>query len=139
MQGHRSEIRQSAVSDCEESLTNPSAGHKTIEAILPVLNKWLERRHGTLTFRLTQVLSGHGCFGKYLCRIAGGEPTAKCHHCMCLEDTPRHTVEECPAWAEPRHDLVAAVGSDLSLPSLVRAMVGSDRLWEAVVSFCETV
>ncbi|XP_045540819.1 uncharacterized protein LOC123722592, partial [Papilio machaon] len=94
--------------------------------------------HGSLTFRLTQVLSGHGCFGRYLCRI-GREETMRCHGCGADEDTAQHTLEVCCAWTEERRTLVAAIGGDLSLPGVVRAMLGSERSWNAVSSFCETV
>ncbi|KAJ0177492.1 hypothetical protein K1T71_007501 [Dendrolimus kikuchii] len=101
--------------------------------------EWLQRRYGTLTFRLTQVLSGHGCFGRYLCRIRR-EQTSGCHHCVGGdEDTALHTLQVCPAWDEQRRDLVAAVGADLSLPAVVKAMVGSADAWDAAASFCETV
>ncbi|KAJ0176827.1 hypothetical protein K1T71_008006 [Dendrolimus kikuchii] len=97
------------------------------------------RDYGTLTFRLTQVLSGHGCFGRYLCRL-GREPTSGCHHCDTGdEDTALHTLQECPAWTEQRRDLVAFTGLDLSLPAVVRTMVGSRTGWDAVSSFCEHV
>lgn len=33
----------------------------------------------TLTFRMTQILIWHGCFGKYLHQVAGWEPTSKYH------------------------------------------------------------
>ncbi|RVE45730.1 hypothetical protein evm_009638 [Chilo suppressalis] len=48
-----------------------------------------------------------------------------------------HTLEECSAWSRQRHDMVMAIGRDLSLPSVVKAMLDSDRSWTAVVSFCE--
>ena len=51
-----------------------------------------------------------------------------------------HTVEVCPAWAEYRRVLEAAIGSgDLSRPALVQAMVRSETEWDAVTSFCEAV
>ncbi|XP_072948471.1 uncharacterized protein [Epargyreus clarus] len=123
----------------KERLAEPTAGLRTVEAVRPVLEAWMDRRHGSLTFRMAQVLSGHGCFGKYLCRIAGREPTTQCHHCSCDVDTAQHTLEECPAWDSQRRVLVAAVGPDLSLPAVVKAMVGSDRSWKGVKSFCEEV
>lgn len=137
---YRAELRQSLVVEWEQRLAQPSAGHATIAVLRPVVREWLERRHGALTFRLTQVLSGHGCFGKYLCRI-GREPTPGCHHCSCLDDTAQHTLEECPAWAVQRRDLVAAVGAadTLSLPDMIQSMVGSESAWDAVASFCEEV
>ncbi|KAJ0176541.1 hypothetical protein K1T71_007720 [Dendrolimus kikuchii] len=86
---------------------------------------WIRRSHGTLTFRLTQVLTGHGCFGRYLCRL-GREATSGCHHCDTGdEDTALHTLQECPAWTELRRELVAHTGLDTSLPAVVRTMVGS--------------
>ncbi|XP_046978124.1 uncharacterized protein LOC124543846, partial [Vanessa cardui] len=105
-------------------------------------SEWLTRSHGALSFRLTQVLTGHGCFGRYLCRI-GREPTSQCHHCGDgRDDTALHTLAECPAWAEQRRDLVAAVGvaaGNLSLPAVVSAMVRSEAGWSAVATFCEEV
>ena len=50
-----------------------------------------------------------------------------------------HTVV-CPAWAEHRRVLVAAIGGgDFSRPALVQAMVRSETEWDAVTSFCEAV
>lgn len=136
---YRSQLRQVMVAEWRGRLENPTAGLATIEAIRPALDDWLGRKHGSLTFRATQVLSGHGCFGKYLCRLCR-EPDARCHHCVqCLEDTARHTLAECSAWDEPRRALVAEIGGDLSLPAVVRSMVGSAESWDAVVSFCESV
>lgn len=135
----RLHARQSLLGFWRERLAQPRAGSRTVEAVRPVLEDWLHRAHGSLTFRLVQVLSGHGCFGKYLCHIAGREPTTMCHHCSCDEDTAQHTLEICPAWASERRDLVAAVGGDLSLPALIKSMLESERSWIEVMSFCEHV
>lgn len=120
-------------------LEEPSAGQRTVAALRPILKEWVNRRHGSLTFHLVQILSGHGSFGRYLCHIAGREPLAVCHHCACSEDTAEHTLEVCPAWAQERASLAMVVGRDLSLPAVVKAMVGNKRSWEAMVSFCEQV
>lgn len=138
VQGRRQQIHDILVEEWLNRLVQPKAGLRTIEAVRPVLKEWLNRDHGSITFRLTQVLSGHGCFSKYLCQI-GREPTTACHHCANNEDTAQHTLEECPAWEEPRRELVEIAGNDLSLPYLVRAMVESERSWSAVINFCENV
>lgn len=104
-----------------------------------MLTQWLDNKHGALSFRLVQVLSGHGCFGRYLHKIAGREPTQECHECGSPEDTAQHTLETCPAWVQQRTSLGAVVGRELSLPAVVKAMVGSDRAWQAVMTFCEEV
>lgn len=115
-----------------------NAGRRVSEALLPVLKSWIGRSWGVPTYRMTQVLTGHGCFGEYLCRV-GKEPTAQCHHCGAAQDTAQHTLEECPAWGTERRVLRQTVGWDLSLPALVREMIRGERSWKAVSSFCEQV
>nr|XP_034830833.1 uncharacterized protein LOC117987875 [Maniola hyperantus] len=127
------------ISRWKEDLQNPIAGTLTVEAIQPQLERWLKRRHGTLTYRLVQVLTGHGCFGKYLHQIARREVNPACHECGAPSDTAQHTLMECAAWAPQRHLLSFTLGSDLSLPSVISAMITSETCWTAVVSFCEQV
>ncbi|XP_026315790.1 uncharacterized protein LOC113227127 [Hyposmocoma kahamanoa] len=122
----------------QERLEEPRSGHWTIRAIRPILIEWADRSCGGVSFHLAQVLSGHGCFGKYLCRV-GRETTAVCHQCGCAEDTAQHTLQACPAWKEQRSSLTAMVENDLFLPTVVRAMVGSETAWSAVASFCTDV
>jgi len=98
----------------------------------------VDRRHDAVTYRLVQVISGHGCFGNYLHRI-GREESAACHHYGADRDTAQHTLEECPAWDAQRRVLVQHVGEDLSMPALVKAVVDSEGSWRAVSSFCEHV
>ncbi|XP_072759860.1 uncharacterized protein [Anoplolepis gracilipes] len=64
---------------------------RTISAVLPCLKKWLDRAWGNSTFRMTQVLFGHKCFGEYLYRI-GREASEACHHCGHEKDTAQHTL-----------------------------------------------
>lgn len=59
--------------------------------------------------------------------------------CDAASDSAQHTLAECPAWAEERRVLVASVGEDLSLPAVVRTMVGGEKSWTATASFCEQV
>ncbi|XP_061719330.1 uncharacterized protein LOC133526654 [Cydia pomonella] len=135
----RTELLEEATEMWVQRLERPSAGSRTIEAVRPVLRDWVERRSGVLTFRLTQVLSGHGCFGSYLHKVAQREPTPECHQCGADVDSAQHTLAECPVWGEEREELVAQLGQDLSLPAVVRAMLGSERAWETVLTFCEHV
>lgn len=135
----REEAKQLSFRQWRERLEAPSAGHRTIDAVRPVLKEWLGRKHGSLSFRLVQVLSGHGCFGWYLHKIARREPSAVCHQCGCPDDTADHTVMVCPTWDEPRSQLTAVIGRDLSLPTIVSAMLRNGDTWNAALSFCETV
>ncbi|XP_026765290.2 uncharacterized protein LOC113523506 [Galleria mellonella] len=65
--------RQNVHAEWETRLAALTAGHRTIER--PVFSP--------LTLRLTQVLTGHSCFGKYLCN---------CYECEdCDVDKAQHT------------------------------------------------
>ncbi|KAJ0175766.1 hypothetical protein K1T71_008925 [Dendrolimus kikuchii] len=55
------------------------------------------------------------------------------------QDTALHSLQVCSTWDEQRRDLVVAIGVDLSLPAVVKAMMGSTDAWNAAASFCETV
>ncbi|KAG5347242.1 RECQ1 helicase, partial [Acromyrmex charruanus] len=136
----RGNARRRVFGEWRATLENspPTTGVRTVEAILPCLEEWVGRGWGGLSFHATQVLTGHGCFGEYLCRI-GKEPNARCHHCDGDRDTAQHTLEACPAWAGERGVLVREIGGDLSLPAVVRAIVGGERAWKAFSSFCERV
>jgi len=117
----KDQARQSLILEWQALLGNPNvSGKRTVEAIRPHLPEWVDRARGGITYRMTHVLTGHGCFGEYLCRI-GKERIEECHHCDYPCDSAQHTLESCPAWAAERADLVAAVGADLSLPAIITA------------------
>jgi len=87
-------IRRQVV-DWRRLLSGPAyEEQRVVRAILPVFAQWLGRGWGQMTFRVAQVLIGHGCFGQYLCRI-GREMSPGCHHCGEDRDTAQHTHE---AW-----------------------------------------
>ena len=91
-----------------------------------------------MTYRVTQVLTGHGCFGEYLHRIRK-EATARCLHCDASVDSAQRTLEFCRAWARLRRDLIAEIGWDLSPQTIFAALLASERGRRAVTSFCEQV
>ncbi|XP_026825412.1 uncharacterized protein LOC105287771 [Ooceraea biroi] len=134
------QARQQSLLAWQRQLSDPTipSGRRAAEAVHPCLAEWLDRDRGGVTFRMAQVLSGRGCFGEYLSRI-GRERGPRCHHCSADQDTAQHTLEAYPAWAERRRVLVNEIGGDLSLPTIVREIVGSERSWKAFSSFCEEV
>ena len=73
------------------------------------------------------MLSGHGCFRKFLHRI-GKVADAICVLCdLDKEDDPNHTFIECPAFATQRRKIQAA-----DVPDKVRQMLGSEKEWERI-------
>lgn len=135
----RDSARERAIELWAERLEEPQVSVRLLTAIRPVLKEWVNRKSGALSFRLTQVLTGHGCFGRYLCEIAGREDTSRCHHCDADRDTAEHTIMACPSWTRQRAALTAAIGHDLSLPAIICAMLSSETSWNAVETFAQNV
>ncbi|XP_076302178.1 uncharacterized protein LOC143220408 [Lasioglossum baleicum] len=92
------EIWRSAMKRRQGRLRRPeSARHRAVGPIATVLDDWM-RGGSSRTFRLTQVLSGHGCFGEYLHKI-GKEVTPGFWHCEAEVHSAQDILAECPAWA----------------------------------------
>ncbi|XP_024870738.1 uncharacterized protein LOC112453922 [Temnothorax curvispinosus] len=118
-------------------------GRRVAEAVRPVFEEWVEGvKSHDLTFHAVQILSGHGCFGKYLHSI-GKERTTCCWYCPEGADTAQHTLEICPEWTKERRALRAQLGGHLSLPAVVAKLVrpgeeGRDN-WRAFTFFASAV
>ncbi|XP_013161500.1 PREDICTED: uncharacterized protein LOC106113321 [Papilio xuthus] len=122
----------------KEELESARAGSWTVEAIRPRLQDWVNRRWGHLSYRLVQMLSGHGCFGKYLHQIAGREPTPRCHHCPEASDSVAHTLFDCPAWEAERRP-IAHILETTTLSGVLDRMLLSEHDWRAFQQFSESI
>ena len=69
--------------------------------IIPCVVEWAERRHGLVTFHLTQVLTGHSCFRSYMKRIAVYRST-EFPICFEVEEDVEHALFVCPRFREER-------------------------------------
>lgn len=67
-------------------------------------------RHLTIIFRRMQVLSGHGCIGRFLCLIEGGIAMVS-------------LLYGSPWWANHRRGVMAAIVGDLSGLGLVQPLL----------------
>jgi len=107
------------------------------DALLPHFGQWMTRSWGGLTFRITQLLTGHGCFGTFLLRIGRSEVT--CAFCGLGDDSPEHTIAECPEWFNERCSLIGAIGPDLSLKNIIKEISSNRGSWLAFSKFAEDV
>ncbi|KMQ93755.1 reverse transcriptase [Lasius niger] len=114
-------------------------GEYTKMAIVPWLEAWMEREHGSLSFHLTQLMTGHDCFVKFVCRI-GKRATSECDFCG-EEDDAMHTLRDCPAWDTDRLTLKRALGlpREYMLADVVGSMLASRKNWKAFSTYAEKV
>jgi len=69
--------------------------------LIPNVSRWLAKPPLNLTYRLTQALSGHGCFKSSLYRFKRSDDSY-CGYCMDPDDTAEHTLFVCPRWEDDR-------------------------------------
>lgn len=63
--------------------------------LIPRIEPWLNRKHGETNFYLTQFLTGHGCYRKYLHRF-GHDSSPKCPSCVDEDEDAEHVMFQCP-------------------------------------------
>ena len=99
----KQEARRSLLAKWKERLTQTGKGEWT-RVLIGDLDQWMDRDHGQLNFHLTQMMSGHGCFNKYLHKMGKVEQPS-CSHCQERNDGPQHTIFKCEAWRRERGEL----------------------------------
>lgn len=121
-----------------------SPGLRTWEAISPIIDEWLDRKYGSMSFHLSQLMTGHGCFNQYLYRI-GKTDSPICAHCGDESDSAEHTLIRCRTWEEERQELRKEMGTyleedeALTLAKVIQLAVKSEKVWRAFNNFAETV
>ncbi|XP_018493747.1 uncharacterized protein LOC108863713 [Galendromus occidentalis] len=111
------------------------------KALIPEISKWVNRRHGELTYGLAQILTGHGKFQSYLQKI-GRTPTDKCVYCSINEaDDVIHTLYKCEAFQGIRRSLVISEGQNglQALKNKVSEMLESAEKWEETVREIDSI
>lgn len=115
------------------------SGARVLDAVLPNLEDWLDRGHGWMNFHLTQIITGHGCFASYLCRIQK-RPVDVCEHCDAgVTDTADHTLSVCSAWTDEREALTKVIGTDLTLGSVIQKISIDREAWAAMIKYATIV
>ncbi|XP_011646851.1 uncharacterized protein LOC105433297 [Pogonomyrmex barbatus] len=118
-----------------EEMGPEDSAPRTRGIILPHFFEWMSRDFGGLSFRLTQLLTGHECFSVYLKRI-GRYYSDGCEHCKFGTDDASHTLADCEAWSFLRNVLSDSAPND---ESIVPIMLSSEENWRLVASFAEDV
>lgn len=117
------EERRNTIATWQARWSASSKGRWT-HTLIPNIAVWLERTHGDTNYYLTQFLSGHGCFRKYLHRF-GHDSSPMCPNCAEEEEDANHVVFHCPRFSQR--------GLPISEPQqLVEFMLQCERNWEIV-------
>lgn len=105
--------------------------------LIPDVEKWKSRRFGEVNYYITQMLSGHGYFGKYLHKM-GKVDSPSCVYGDASLDDANHTFFECSRWQEARRLLEGNLGQ-LTAENVVEKMIANEENWRIIASFVEYV
>jgi hypothetical protein len=105
--------------------------------IMPDIRPWVTRKYGSVSFRMTQMLSGHGCFVAYLHRIGRSE-TAGCWFCGGERDDAEHTLLVCERWKSDRAKYRKNT-ENWTTSNLISIMLRSQEDWDAVQNMMEEI
>ena len=128
--GVRRTARAASINRWQRIWDNSTKGRWT-HRLIPRVENWVERRHGEVNFYLTQVLTGHGCFGQYLHRF-GHAASPACPECAGTEETAEHVLFDCPRYERARYDMFIVCGRDTTPDNLVQRMCRDINVWNAV-------
>jgi hypothetical protein len=136
-EGSAAELRLQTVRQWQSRWDCEKERAQWTKRLIPSLEPWLGRKHGEVTYHLTQCLTGHGVFGSYLKRI-GWRDAEMCWYCREL-DMPEHTMFQCARWVTKRTEAETATGVELNAENVVEVMLRGQTEWDAVGRFLTEV
>lgn len=126
----RKSEREMTLQGWQERWSTTTKGEWT-RRFIPNLVRWTNRKHGELTYRLTQALTGHGAYNAYLHKM-GILDSPACDHCEENEDTAVHTLFGCPRWWKEREGLEQRCGGNFEPGNVMECMLRSREEWDAI-------
>lgn len=141
----KSEIGRALASTEERALTmrkwqdswSTEARGRWTARLIPQIEPWVGRKHGEVSYYMTQFLSGHGCFRSYLHRM-GRADSPECQYCGAGKDDAEHTLLDCERWAQRRGGIEADVGR-LTAENIVGHMLTTEDRWRKISGYIEDV
>lgn len=132
-EGQSREIKEETEVKWQEEWDQNEGKGLWTKRLIPEIKDWKNRTHGELTYAITQMLTGHGCFREYLHKFKKAEDS-RCPYCG-ETDSAEHTFFVCPKWNYIREGIEAEIGERVNTENVVPHMLESERKWD-VMSAC---
>lgn len=130
-------VRRNTIVQWQERWSAATCGMWTMK-LIPNIESWINREYGEVNYYLTQFLTSHGYYKKYLHRMG------KCDTPYCLYedeniiDDAEHTFFICDHWAEDREILQTQIGP-FTAGNIIAKMCENEHKWAAVAKYCEQI
>lgn len=129
----KQEQRANTYKEWQQEWDQATKGRWTYRLIKDV-EKWSTRGFGNTDFHLTQMITGHGCFGSYLYKYKK-RLSPEGVDCKAVVDSAEHMIFVCDRWWEKRRDLEVKIEGDFEADSIIQLMLRSRSNWKAVKAF----
>lgn len=118
---------ENAISSWQQKWENGLYGRWTYR-LIPNIRTWISRPYGEVDYFLTQALSGHGCFRRYLYDRRRSE-TFNCPYCN-DDDNVEHTLFYCPKWDDARALYYSSSGKIFNEDNMMQSLLQSEDSWK---------
>lgn len=122
----KTEERQASMGQWQRRWERSTKGRWTFQ-LLPRIIPWVNRQHGELNFYMTQFMTNHGCFRKYLTRF-GHDSSPSCPTCAGVDEDAVHAILICPRFRRPFE-------TEIDPQQLVGEMIESVTKWDETNTF----
>lgn len=125
----KEEARRNLLRRWQERWEQGDTGRWTY-SLIPNVELWIKRPYGEVDYFITQALSGHGNFNKYLFEKQRRD-TAECNYCS-EEDDVEHTLFECIRWNDAREGYLNKTGKEFTKANMQRELTTNEEGWRYV-------
>lgn len=123
---NKTDSRRNVLARWQSRWEQEETGRWTYE-LIPDIEKWINRPCDEVDYFLTQALSGHGCFRKYLYEKNRAD-SSECRYCNQVDDV-RHTLFECVRWNEIRESFYVKSGTRFNINTLKETLTAKENTW----------
>ncbi|KYB24771.1 Putative 115 kDa protein in type-1 retrotransposable element R1DM-like Protein [Tribolium castaneum] len=99
---------------------------------------WINKKVVGVDHHVTQALTGHGAFGRYLQRIKK-QDHARCQYCDWETDDARHTIFQCVRWENVRLDAETRCGRIINEETISTLLTGEEDTSDAVFNMIRSI
>lgn len=122
----RDEARKNLLVQWQSRWERGDTGRWTFR-LIPRIEDWMTRSYGEVDYYLTQALSDHGNFNKYLWS-KGKRETAECRYCT-EDDDAEHTLFICPRWEEIRDEHCKRTATQFNISYVQKSLTAKEEEW----------
>lgn len=133
----KEEARKKLIRDWQLEWDTSENGRWT-HRLIPKIDPWFNRTFGEVNYRLTQALSGHGCFPYYLHNF-GKLASPSCWYCGHQSDDAYHTFFVCGAWHSRHTRMNSILGREITPENMTEVMRSSKDAWTIIDNFVNEV